>query len=334
MLVSVPFLAALAAAAAGCWVVRHRLRARAARRVALAVAVALTLTAAAGGVNAYFGYLPRARDVAGVLDGGRDWPVSADAAGRVSRLWVPDSGTGLGAGYALVWLPPQYATEPTRRFPVLYLFHGSPGVPADWFRGGQADVAAAALAAAGRPVIVVAPRMSRGWLDDPECVDGASEQVRTHFVRDVVPTVDARLRTVADRSGRAVGGMSAGGYCALNLGLRERSLVSAILDLSGDVAPTHAGGLRAVYGTGTAAAAADTPADYARTLPARPVTRLWFDCGASDAALLPGMRAVAATLSARGFPVRLTVRPGAHTFRVWRPALRDAMTWLYDPAPG
>jgi enterochelin esterase-like enzyme len=176
--------------------------------------------------------------------------------------------------------------------------------------------------------------MSRTWLDDPECVDGVTEQVQSHFVRDVVPTVDATLRTRPDRAGRILGGMSAGGYCALNLGLRYRDLAGTILDLSGEVAPSHTGGLRAVFGTGAAAstaARANSPVAYAAGLPAGPTTRVWFDCGDADHALLPGIRTVAATLAARGFEVRVTVRPGAHTFRVWRPALRDALAWAAPP---
>lgn len=344
------FLAVLGIAAVAAWAGWSTLRVRATRSrppgrlglrrpVLLGVAVALSLVAGSDGVNAYFDYLPRTGDVANVVDGQRDWPAydAADPAvdaGRVVRLPIPDRGSGLGTRDALVWLPPQYGTEPGRRFPVVYLFHGSPGVPADWFRGGDADRTAAALAVAGHPVIVVAPPMSRRWLDDPECVDGVSEQVQAHFLRDVLPTVDAQLRTIRDRSGRIVGGMSAGGYCALNLGLRHRALIGTILDLSGEVAPSHTGGLAPLFGSGPAAAAAaraNTPALYASRLPTGPTTRIWFDCGASDHSLLPGIRAVAATLAARGFPVRVTVRPGAHTFHVWRPALRDALTWADSP---
>src|SRR5664280_2537066 len=84
------------------------------------------------------------------------------------------------------------------------------------------------------------PRDSHWWLDDSECVDG-------------VAAVDAQLRTVADRSHRAVGGMSAGGYCALNLGLRHRDTFAAIVDMSGLTVPTHAGGLTALFGSEPAA---------------------------------------------------------------------------------
>jgi hypothetical protein len=52
--------------------------------------------------------------------------------GQLARLAIPNDHTGVGSGPAWVWLPPQYFSEPDRRFPVVYLFHGSPGQPADW----------------------------------------------------------------------------------------------------------------------------------------------------------------------------------------------------------
>jgi len=229
-----------------------------------------------------------------------------------------------------VCLPPQYFSEPDRRFPVAYLFYGTPGVPADLFRGGQADDAAAKLADHGSPMIVVAPRMSHDWLDDPECVDGKKERAETHFLQDVLPTIDTTMRTIPSRDGRVIGGMSAGGYCALNLGLRNRGLFGTIIDLSGFTRPTHAGGLDTLFGSGpaaTATASANSPDAYARRLPATPMTRIWLDCGTADTKVLDQMRAIDAVLSDRGFDVRLHLRPGSHTFHVWAPALGDSLTW-------
>jgi enterochelin esterase-like enzyme len=341
-LISPGFLAMLALLAAGAWVGwrfarRHH---RAAAVMALTGALVLSTAGAASAVNTYYGYLPTVDDVVHAVSGdagipryplpsGRAWP-----RGVVVRLPVPDRGSGFGASQALAYLPPQYFTEPARRFGVVYLVHGSPGVPGDWFRGGQAANAAAAAAAGGHPVIVVAPRMSHGWLDDPECVDGTHERIETHFLRDVLPAVDGSLRTLATRQGRTLGGMSAGGYCALNLGLRHRDLIGTILDLSGDVAPTHTGGLPALFGRGAAAQAAaraNTPASYAADLAPAPPTRIWFDCGTADRRLLAGIHDIAVVLAARGFPVQLHVRPGGHTFHVWQPALRQALTWTAEP---
>ncbi len=304
----------------------------------LLLALLSTTTTAAAGVNASFAYLPRVGDVATLVDGKGPWPVltwadlarpdpGAHPRGGVLTLPVPDDGTGLGASSALVWLPPQYLREPTRRFPVLYLLHGSPGVPQDWLRGGRLADTAEALAARGLPAIVVVPRVSRGWLDDPECVDGVHERVETHLLRTVVPLVDARLRTRASRDGRAIGGMSAGGYCALNLGLKHRNDFGTVLDLSGLTAPTHLGGLSRLYGPDTSRAAADTPLTYATALPKEPGMRVWLDVGRSDDEVRPGIEALAPVLTGRGFDVVLRVRPGRHTFDVWRPALAEAMAW-------
>lgn len=309
----------------------------------LVVAVVLTVTGVATSVNRYFFYLPHLGDVVSVAEGSGYWPtysalhaLPVDAArhrypdGVVTRLHVPDRGSGFGDHDALAWLPPQYFTSPRRHFPVGYLIHGSPGVPADWFRGGEAATTAAKLARAGNPMIVVAPRMSRTWLDDPECVDGVKEKVETQFLRDVIPTVDHTLRTVPTRRGRLIGGMSAGGYCALNLGLRNRDLFATIVDMSGFTRPTHRGGLAALFGHGPAARAvarANSPDKYAPSLSPHPVTWIWMDCGTGDHEVLPQLRSFSRVLADRGFAVGLHLRPGAHTFHVWAPALAAALAW-------
>jgi enterochelin esterase-like enzyme len=341
------FIAGLAVTAVIAWVGWRLLRRRSYRMAAtvvLTIALVLSTAGVATGVNRYFSYLPKFGDVVSVVDGSSYWPTftsvaalsAADAAHRYPHgvtveLKVPDNGSGFGTHDALTFLPPQYFTEPHRRFPVVYLIHGSPGVPADWFRGGQAGTTAAKFAAKGKPMIVVAPRMSHNWLDDPECVDGKNEKVETHFLGDVIPTVDGVLRTVRSRNARVVGGMSAGGYCALNLGLRHRNLFATIIDMSGFTKPTHDGGLDALFGTGpkaTAKAKANTPEKYVPKLPASPPTRIWLDCGTSDHEVLGQMDPLYRELLRRGFDAELHLRPGAHTFHVWQPALVDSLAWV------
>ena len=345
-LVSPEVLGALAVAAACGWLLwwsptRARLPSRRPRsRVLLAVALTLSLLAAADLVNAYFDYLPQVGDVTSLASGPPPWDVlqpgdledpsaaQRHPGGGVLTLPVPDGDSGLGRGPALVWLPVQYLRDRTRRFPVVYLFHGSPGAPADWLRGGRAADTARELAARGLPAVVVMPQMSRDWLDDPECVDGVSERAETHFWRDVVPTVDATLRTVPTRDARALAGMSAGGYCALNLGLKHRAQVSTVLDLSGLTSPTHRGGLSVLYGhDARARAARDDPARYVAHLSADPPTRVWLDTGTADTDVRPGLEALAPRLADRGLEVALHLRPGGHTFHVWQPALADALAW-------
>jgi enterochelin esterase-like enzyme len=303
------------------------------------LSVVLTLATVADLVNAHYSYLPRVDDVVGV----RSWPTAsvreaaAPAAprphpnGSVINLPINGVRSGFGAREAMVYLPAQYFTEPQARFPVVYLMHGSPGAPVDWFRANRAAEIGAQLARAGQPAILVAPRLSHGWLDDSECVDRPSEHIETYLVDDVIPTVDARLRVIPDRADRIFAGMSAGGFCALNLGLRHRDLVATIVDMSGMDKPTHDGGMVGLFGNRPdlgLIAASNTPAFYAPTLPPYPPMRVWMDSGRSDHEALSDTRTMAATLSQRpGFDVVLRLRPGSHEFGVWRPALRDSLQW-------
>ena len=253
------------------------------------------------------------------------------ARGAVTSVAVTDGQTSFPVGRVLVYLPPQYFTDPTARFPTVYLLHGSPGEPADWLRSADAFHVGAELAGAGHPLILVFPPVGRSWSDDSECVDGAHEAVETYLIQHVVPTIDARFRTIPSRNDRSIGGLSAGGFCALNLGLRHRDLFSAVLDFSGYTHPTHQGGMAALFGHRpdlAAVVAANSPDRYAADLPALPPTRVFFACGAEEGGIAAAMRAMAATLGARGIPATMQRFPGGHTFAVWRPALAAALAWL------
>ena len=306
--------------------------------VGIVLALVMSLLTVADFVNAHYAFLPRVADVLGV----RTWPsaklkeVAAPIPakprpkGAVVSVNLPGPKSGFGDPAALVYFPPQYFTETTRRFPVIYLLHGSPGAPIDWFRAARASDAGLAAAKDGHPVILVAPRASHDWEDDSECVDRPKERIATYLVQDVVSDIDARFRTIDNRSGRALAGNSAGGYCALNLGLQHRELFSSILDLSGFDRPTHDGGMKGLFGSRAdlaAVAAANTPRDYVPTLEPTPSVRLWIDCGRSDADARHDTVNIATALAARGFDVTLRLRPGGHNYDVWRPALMEGVSW-------
>jgi enterochelin esterase-like enzyme len=346
--VSTRFLIGLLIVTVGCWllVLRRLLRqpTEVARRpwrgVALLTgAILLSLTMVADCVNSYYSYLPNVSDVVDALVANPPQPLtpavnqvtvppSQTAHGRLFELPIPDNGSGFGRSAAWVWLPPQYFQRPRVDLPVVYLFHGSPGMPKDWFHGGAAGRTGQLLAAEHLPVIMVAPQMSKNWLDDPECVDGLHEKIETHLLRDVIPTVDQQLRTERTRTGRIFAGMSAGGYCALNLALRHPNLTATVLDLSGFTVPTHSGGMASLFGRGnTAAVEQNSPASYASKLAGSPPMRIWLDCGSSDRGVLRELDAISGTLRKDGMVVEQHRRPGDHSYSVWRPALKDSLTW-------
>jgi len=229
----------------------------------------------------------------------------------------------------LVYLPPQYFTDATARFPVVYLLHGSPGIPVDWLRGADAARAGLDAARVNKPQILVMPHLSRNWLDDSECVNGSRMHVEDFVTNDLVPSIDTQLRTLADRTDRSVAGMSAGGCCALNLGLRDRALFGSIIDMSGYTHPTHTGGMTALFGRRADIAsvvAANSPDVYVGDLPEGTDSRIFLLCGTGDRAALAQMTLLGNVLRARGVSVSWKTLPGGHTYGVWRPGLSDVLT--------
>ena len=250
--------------------------------------------------------------------------------GVVVNVDLPGPQSHFGTRQAFVYLPPQYFTEPGRRFPVVYLVHGSPGAPVDWFRAARAAQAGLAVAQHGHPVLLVAPRASRYWTDDSECVDGPHGNVQTYLAVDVPNAVDSLFRTLPGREHRGIAGNSAGGFCALNVGLHNRATFGVLLDLSGFDRPTYSGGLAKLYGPTRdlgERAAADTPAQYAAGLPSRPQAHIWLDYGRADVEARHDEQAMAVLLRARDQDVTIRERPGGHEYGVWRPALRESLQW-------
>jgi enterochelin esterase-like enzyme len=309
-------------------------------------ALALLLLAMGAFVNDYFGYLPQVGDIAGP----RPWPIvsardvfgaspghATPAFPRGAVLTLPVQGihSHTPTRSALVYLPPEYFSKPDLRFPVLYMLHGSPGVPLDWFRGGEAAEAGLASARQGTPTFLVAPRMSRGWLDDSECVDRPKFAAESYLTLDVVPTIDALLKTRRETQARGVLGNSSGGYCALALGLRHPDLFADIIALSPITVPTFSyGSLADLFGRPSdlrSVVDVHTPAWLLLHRPASRALTLRLDIGRQDH-LLDGVRQFAALDRTLNGTPQLILRRGGHTFRTWRPALRDAVAWFAQGA--
>jgi enterochelin esterase-like enzyme len=126
---------------------------------------------------------------------------------------------------AYVYLPPDYT--PAKRYPVVYLLHGFWGEPSSFVVSLHiADVADSVIASGrARPFIAVMPPGglpdgSKGQRAKGEWA-GASED---YVVRTVVPWIDANLPTIATARGRAIAGVSAGAYGAVDIALRHLGL--------------------------------------------------------------------------------------------------------------
>lgn len=136
---------------------------------------------------------------------------------------------------ALVYLPPGYARDPEKRFPLLVLLHGYWSAPGQWEDDYLSIVSlyADALAAGkAREMIVVMPtgadRLGGGFY-----VNGAaSGDWEDYIAEDVVAFADRSYRTLASRESRGVAGHSMGGYGALSIAASRPDVFSAVYAMS------------------------------------------------------------------------------------------------------
>ena len=139
-----------------------------------------------------------------------------------------------------ILLPRDYRSNPTRRYPVLYLLHGGAGTFEDWSKDDGGQVQDIVDNAPGSPfdVIVVMPEGGRaGWYADWHgATDGGFTPLwETFHVARLVPWIDANFRTLGNREGRAIAGLSMGGLGALKYAGHNPSVFSAAGSFSGAV---------------------------------------------------------------------------------------------------
>lgn len=126
-------------------------------------------------------------------------------------------------------LPEDYATS-ERSYPVMYLLHGYMQNYTVWGRNLGAAIYARNLG----DLILVVPDGGNTWfVNYADTGSGQPNRWEDYLVTDLVPFVDANYRTEARREGRAIAGLSMGGYAALTLGLRHPDLFISLGSTSG-----------------------------------------------------------------------------------------------------
>ncbi|MDT8427622.1 MAG: alpha/beta hydrolase-fold protein [Pseudomonadales bacterium] len=116
------------------------------------------------------------------------------------------------------------------RYPVLYLLHGYMQNYTVWGR----NLGAAFYARSMQDLIVVMPDAGNSWfINYAQSDDGQSNNWEDHVIVDVIGHVDANFRTLAQREGRAIAGLSMGGYGAFMLALRHPNLFVSMGSTSG-----------------------------------------------------------------------------------------------------
>jgi S-formylglutathione hydrolase FrmB len=158
----------------------------------------------------------------------------------------------------VVYLPPGFTL--TRRYPVVYLLHGMPGSPTEFVDGaGLLQWADDAIADGSvRPFIAVMPAAGPRPQYNGEWA-GPWERA---LVEHVVPWVDGELPTFPDAAERVLAGLSAGGFGAADIALRNPRVFATVESWSGYFAPLRDGPFK---GASRAELAANDPRLLART---------------------------------------------------------------------
>jgi putative tributyrin esterase len=234
-----------------------------------------------------------------------------------------------------VILPREYH-EPaakTTRYPVLYLLHGLAGSASDWV---SARARLAEYAAAHRLIIIV-PEGRNSWYTDSATVP--AEKFESYFIEELLPDVERRFRTLGERGGRAVAGLSMGGYGALKFGLKhpERFALAASMsgalsapqwDPDGPLPEWIKPSIRRVYGPmNSPVRPANDIFRLARELPAERIGALPFlylDCGTEDF-LIQSNRDFAALLFEKRIPHEYRQLPGEHSWPYWDRQVREIL---------
>jgi putative tributyrin esterase len=218
----------------------------------------------------------------------------------------------IGASFAYrVYLPPDYLTSPTRRYPVLYMLHGAGGNYTEWsdsFLPEQIDRLIAADQI--QSLIVVMPDDGEAtyfanWDNGPRWGD--------YLTEDVVSTIDQRYRTLTSPEDRAIGGLSMGGLGALNLALQHPDVFG--------VAGSHSPSVRLEPDPNLWFLTGDNfwkhnPIWLAEHATGVGNLKIWLDVGADDY-WLPNIQPVHTALVESGLQVEWHEFPGEHDAEYW-----------------
>lgn len=228
-----------------------------------------------------------------------------------------------------VVLPAGYQdAKATSRHPVIYLLHGLTGHFNNW-----TDITKVSGYALSNKFIIVTPEGDNGWYTDS--VSKPTDKYESYIVKELIPEIDAKFRTIADRENRMIAGLSMGGYGATKFGLKYPEMFSLIGAFSGALGAASfteknsamAGrGIDAIMGAEDAETRkANDIFKIVRALTPEKIKALPFiyqSCGTEDF-LIQNNRDFMTLLAEKKVPHEYRQHPGAHNWLFWDDQIRE-----------
>lgn len=256
-------------------------------------------------------------------------------AAKVDTLQIPS--IAMSKTYkAAVVLPNSYAKSKSN-YPVLYLLHGAYGHFNDWLSKTPDKMLVHNLADKYNIIIVMPEGETFSfYLDSPV---NKGSQFETYITKEVVQKIDQTYRTVADKKGRVISGLSMGGHGAMYLSTKHPEFYSAVgsmsgaLDMGSIVTPESKERmtklLEPVFGPNGAPQevyAANAVMNMVDKIKINKLPTI-IDCGVDDF-LIETNRELHRRLVYAKVPHEYIERPGAHTWEYWENALQTHLLFF------
>ena len=265
---------------------------------------------------------------------------------------VPSAAMGRTIRGVIV-LPPAYATETDKRFPILYALHGRGAPFTTW-----SDMAPMRIALATKPMLVASfdgdqqswyldsPLLQTTYLRPKDIPAGTTPEpakslFTTFFFDEFIPWVDAHYRS--DPQQRMLTGFSMGGYGTLHLLLQHPESFVSVSALSGAFQSSTKldefgiPRLQHLLGPISTSAELYKKADPLSNLEVfldsgKKLPRCYFACGSEDpqVGLLDSNHALDQLLTRHGLPGCFHQGPGKHDWAYWQGASADLINFHWQ----
>lgn len=263
------------------------------------------------------------------------------AQGKICQFTMQSRLLGVEKTYS-VYLPEGY-DDSTERYPVLYLLHGAMGEHKSWCREGRhalPDLADVEIAAGrAKKMIVVMPDASgkgekragrnMGYFNVPGWL------YESHFFEEFIPHIDKSFRTIAEKRGRAIAGLSMGGGGAFVYAQRHHEIFGAAYSASGLLDHRYRPDAPDYFDAEWLISVARTsPVEYLRNASVEELEKLrtvrWkLDCGDDDDIIVTNL-AFFAEMQRAKVPVEFRVRDGVHDWKFWLESLPLILAFSFE----
>lgn len=228
-----------------------------------------------------------------------------------------------------VILPTGYSERTSTRYPVIYLLHGLYGDFNNWVK--LTDLVSYPST---EHFIIVTPEAGNSWYADNTAKP--NDKYESYIIKELIPEIDKRYRTLNRRDQRAIAGLSMGGYGAIKFGLKYPELFSLVGSFSGALAAANVtdqvlpGGIGksidAIFGpTGSELRKGNDPFAVVRSATAEQIKTfpfIYLDCGTEDI-LFSHSHDFVELLREKDVPHEYRELPGVHGWKYWNKQVKE-----------